>query len=92
MGCTQALKPRGSQVAEKTTEYIYAIVTDRQTTAVPTEHRACCTVALLTPGRHFGIVSRDVLWQVLQQLGACERILDIKSLYAHNSSAEQSLQ
>ena len=41
----------------------------------------------------FDTVPRVVLWQVLEELGVCGRILDIiKSLYAHDSAAVRSLQ
>ena len=41
----------------------------------------------------FDTVPRAVLWQVLEELGVCGRILDIiKSLYAHDSAAVRSSQ
>ena len=41
----------------------------------------------------FDTVPRAVLWQVLEELGVHDRILDIiKSLYAHDSAAVRSSQ
>ena len=50
----------------------------------------CCFVDFQ---KAFDTVPRSVLWQVLEALGVCGRILDIiKSLYAHDSAAVQSSQ
>ena len=50
----------------------------------------CCFVDFR---KAFDTVPCAVLWQVLEELGVCGRILDIiKSLYAHNSAAVRSLQ
>ena len=47
----------------------------------------CCLQKVLNTVPH------AVLWQVLEELGVTERILDIiKSLYAHDSAAVRSLQ
>ena len=48
----------------------------------------CCFVDFR---KAFDTVPRAVLWQVLEELGVCGRILDIiKSLYAHDSAAVRS--
>ncbi len=50
----------------------------------------CCFVDFK---KAFDTVPRAVLWQVLEELGVCGRILDIiKSLYAHDSAAVRSSQ
>ena len=50
----------------------------------------CCFVDFK---KAFNTVPCAVLWQVLEELGVCGRILDIiKSLYAHDSAAVRSLQ
>ena len=50
----------------------------------------CCFVDFR---KAFDTVPRAVLWQVLAELGVCDRILDIiKSLYAHDSAAVRSSQ
>ena len=50
----------------------------------------CCFVDFK---KAFDTVPRAVLWQVLEELGVCGRILDIiKSLYAHDSAVVRSSQ
>ena len=50
----------------------------------------CCFVDFK---KAFDTVPRAVLWQVLEELGVCGRILDIiNSLYAHDNAAVRSTQ